>query len=206
MIAPIRDEHWVMLKGKRHPVYAGVLVAAHESGLLGIEVTVLQYPCAENGNTAVCSATVTMKGEDGRELIFAEVGDANSSNVGAHIAPHIIRMAATRAKGRALRDALALGIALVEEMGGDDEDSPRAPVGNGHRAPAPAAPEPEGRPAKHAQQCEWPSCERFLTGAQCAASQQKVQKYLCYTHLAELIKGREAKRAQALEAANADQS
>jgi hypothetical protein len=80
---------------------------------------------------------VTMKGDGQREQIFGEVGDANAANVGSRIAPHIIRMAATRAKGRALRDALALGIALAEEMGGDEEGH------NGHHT----APEP--RPAVH---------------------------------------------------------
>jgi hypothetical protein len=197
MIAEIRAEYWVLLQGKKHPTWPGVLVALHESGLLGIEVTVLQYPASDNGNTAVCSATVTMKGDGERDLLFTEVGDANATNTGPAIAKHIIRLAATRAKGRAGRDALALGIALVEEMGGDDEDSPRAPTSNGHRAAAPAAPEPEGRPVKHGQQCEWPECKRFLTGNQCNASQQKVQKYLCYAHLAELIQGRAKKLAEA---------
>jgi hypothetical protein len=129
----IRPEYMVNLKGKQHPLYAGVLVCAHENGLLGIEVSVTQYPTAENGHLAVCQAIVTMRGEDGRELVFTEIGDASPTNVGSMIAPHICRMAATRAKGRALRDALALGIALVEEMGPDTEPE------NGHRGGSAAA-------------------------------------------------------------------
>ncbi len=152
----IRDEYWVELKGRKHATYPGVLVALHESGLLGIEVTVLQYPTAENGNTAVCQATVTMRGDDGRELLFQEIGDASPANVGHHIAPHIIRMAATRAKGRAGRDALALGIALAEEFGPDAEEAPRTqqeprrepprarhdPQDQATRRPAAGAPDP----------------------------------------------------------------
>lgn len=131
-MAIIRDEFYVNFRGKQHPTWPGVLVALHENGVLGIEVTVLQYPSPENGQTAVCQATVTMPGKDGRELLFSEVGDANPTNVGSQIVPHIIRMAATRSKGRAGRDALALGIALFEELGPDSDPQEGH---NGHQRP-----------------------------------------------------------------------
>jgi hypothetical protein len=189
-MALIKDEYYVNLKGKRHPVYEGVLVALHENGLLGIEVTVLQYPCQENGMTAVCQATVTMRGEDGRELIFSEVGDASPANVGHHIAPHIIRMAATRAKGRAGRDALALGVALLEEMGPEVE----AHNGQQARPEARAAPQRARRdPEDEATQddpndplCEWPDCPRHVGADQSRRSREHFDKTLCANHEAQL--------------------
>ena len=105
--------------GKDHPTYAGVLNEAHKKGLKRIEVEILQFPTDENHFMCICSATVEMrvmidKGE--YTNVFTEIGDASPKNVNSMIAPHLIRMAATRAKGRALRDAVNIGQALKEEM------------------------------------------------------------------------------------------
>lgn len=121
----VKDEYWIELKGKRYPTYPGVLVAAHEEGLLGIEVQVLQYPTDDNQHTAVCQATVTMRGFDGRELVYTEIGDAGPKTCSPMIALASLRMAATRAKGRALRDAIALGVTLAEEIPDDEIQAER---------------------------------------------------------------------------------
>ncbi len=78
--------------------------------------------------------------EDGGR--FTGIGDASPDNVGRTIAPHIIRMAETRAKARALRDAVNIGVTALEELGEDvEEDSPRGVSTN--RSPhALAPPEP----------------------------------------------------------------
>ena len=47
--------------------------------------------------------------------------DACKGNVNPKIAPHIIRMAETRAVARALRLACNIGMCSVEELGGDLE-------------------------------------------------------------------------------------
>jgi hypothetical protein len=98
--------------------YAGVLALAHEDGLRSIRTKLVQIPDKENGQTAIVTAAVrTNKG------VFTGIGDANPGNVNRRIAPHLIRMAETRAKARALKDSANIGIVAIEELGelvGDD--------------------------------------------------------------------------------------
>jgi len=98
--------------------YAGVLALAHEDGLRSIRTKLVQIPDKENGQTAIVTAAVrTNKG------MFTGIGDANPGNVNRRIAPHLIRMAETRAKARALKDSANIGIVALEELGelvGDD--------------------------------------------------------------------------------------
>lgn len=103
----------VNIKGKDTPTYGGVLAEAHKKGLTNIETQLIQIPDAANNFMAIFKAIVTMK--DGS--VFTGYGDATPKNVNPMIAPHILRMAETRAKGRALRDAVNIGQALKEEMG-----------------------------------------------------------------------------------------
>jgi len=117
----LRPDEYANLKGKPYPLFRGVLREAHENGLLELSVKLLEAPSAENGQTAICEATAVFPGENGRERIFTEIGDCNERNCTPMIAAHRIRMAATRAKGRALRDALGIGEALMEELGGSEE-------------------------------------------------------------------------------------
>ena len=53
--------------------------------------------------------------ENGRR--FEGSGDATPSNVTKKVAPHFRRVALTRAKSRALRDALNIDMVAVEELG-----------------------------------------------------------------------------------------
>ena len=107
--------------GKTHVLYSGLLNEAHQKGLRGIRTELLQAPTQENGETTIVYAEATM--EDGR--VFSGIGDATPQNVGRNIVPHAIRMAETRAKARALRDAINVGGAALEELGGDEDDEPR---------------------------------------------------------------------------------
>lgn len=108
----IDPRYIITLNGKDYPLYAGVLNAAHERGIAKISASLVQIPFEENGMVAICEATVEMK--DGS--VFSEIGDASPRNVNAKIASALIRMAATRAKGRALRDAVNIGQTLFEEL------------------------------------------------------------------------------------------
>jgi len=124
----IRKDQIVDRQGRQFVLYAGLLDAAHRAGLMGIRTSLVDAPSQENRWTAIASAEVQFAWG-----VFTGIGDANAENVGRLIAPHIVRMAETRAKARALRDGLNVGMAALEELGADD-DGPRQERSN----PAPA--------------------------------------------------------------------
>jgi predicted nucleic acid-binding Zn finger protein len=117
LIPKLDDRFLTNIKGKDFVLYAGVLDLATQKGLLKLEVELLQYPTAENGKEAICRATAV--GKNGE--VFSDIGDANPTNCHAMIAKHLIRMASTRAKGRALRDMCNIGIACLEELADFDD-------------------------------------------------------------------------------------
>ncbi|MFZ2198936.1 MAG: hypothetical protein WAV13_14450 [Thermodesulfovibrionales bacterium] len=108
----IKDKSGRVIGTKDVVTYAGLLNLGHDNGLKRIDTQLLQFPSETNDFTAVFAATVeTEKG------IFKCHGDANPDNVNNRIVPHIIRMAETRAKARALRDAVNIGVVSLEELG-----------------------------------------------------------------------------------------
>lgn len=141
------------IKGKDFVLYAGVLDLANQKGLLRLDVEIIQFPNKENGNEAICRAVA--EGKNGE--IFADVGDANPKNCAEMIAKHVIRMASTRAKGRALRDMCNVGMACLEELESMDDvvgakvtekTTRKSPV-TLQKTPAPAnKTEPNTAPAK----------------------------------------------------------
>ena len=126
----MRDEFMIMRQGKQYVLYQGLLDEAHARGLRGIDTELVQVPTAENGNVALVKAVVEMEAAEGSEgtRTFSGIGDASPENVGRNIVPHIIRMAETRAKARALRDAVNVGATALEELSDGDEGS-AAPAG-----------------------------------------------------------------------------
>jgi hypothetical protein len=117
----MRDEFLITRQGKQYVLFAGLLDEAHSRGLRGIDTELIQVPNEGNGNVAIVKATADM--EDGRH--FSGIGDASPENVGRNIVPHVIRMAETRAKARALRDAVNVGATALEELS-DGDDAPPA--------------------------------------------------------------------------------
>lgn len=115
---PKLDKQFItQFQGKDFVLYSGLLDLAHQKGLRRISVEVEQFPTRDNENVAVCRACVeSVSGEE-----FIEWGDANPKNVNSKIVAHILRMAATRAKARALRDFTNIGMTCMEELGGSDE-------------------------------------------------------------------------------------
>ena len=117
----MREEYMIERQGKRFVLYAGLLEEAHSRGLRSIETELLQIPKAENGEVAIVRAVV--RTEEGK---YTGIGDASPQNVNRAIAPHLIRMAETRAKARALRDAINVGVTAFEELGGPGEETAEA--------------------------------------------------------------------------------
>ena len=112
------DERFVMeIQGREFVKYSGVLDLAHQKGLQSIQVEVIQFPTKDNGLEAVCKAIVESRHGD----MFIEFGDANPKNTNQKIVNHILRMAATRAKARALRDFTNIGMTCLEELADLDE-------------------------------------------------------------------------------------
>jgi predicted nucleic acid-binding Zn finger protein len=116
-VPKLDDRFMTNIKGKDFVLYAGVLDLATQKGLLKLEVSLLQYPSPENNFEAICHAVA--EGKNGE--VFSDIGDANKTNCHSMIAKHLIRMASTRAKGRALRDMCNIGIACIEELADFDD-------------------------------------------------------------------------------------
>lgn len=131
----MRDEFLITRQGKQYVLFAGLLDEAHSRGLTGIDTQLLQIPQEENGRVAIVKSTVQM--EDGRT--FSSIGDASPESVGRNIAPHLIRMAETRAKARALRDAVNVGATALEELSDGDDAPPATPYNSGHASQEPRA-------------------------------------------------------------------
>tara|TARA_R100001510_G_C7648922_1_gene206324 strand:- start:855 stop:1529 length:675 start_codon:yes stop_codon:yes gene_type:complete len=128
-------------------LYTGLIILAHEKGLQRIETEMVQ--CDWDAGRYVFKATVV--GKDGET--FVEYGDATKQNVGRNIEPHAMRMAATRAKARALRDFTGLGLCTKEELEADESDWELVPAGD-QAEPQPKAKKEQNKkaPSKPAQE------------------------------------------------------
>ena len=86
---------------------------------------------------AVCTARVRVFDAQNLDVVTLEtsgIGDADPSNVSPMMKGHLLRMAETRAKARALRDAVNVGMAALEELGPEE-----APAREPAREPGPVA-------------------------------------------------------------------
>jgi hypothetical protein len=107
----IKDEQGRVVGETDAVTFKGLLSLAHDDGLRSIRTEIVQLPSEDNGKTAVARSTV----RTGRG-VFTGIGDANPQNVNRRIAPHVIRMAETRATARALRLAVNIGEVAIEEL------------------------------------------------------------------------------------------
>mgnify|MGYP001281244625 CR=1 FL=1 len=142
----IRDKRGNVIGTKDVVTYPGLLSKAHEEGLIRIRTHLIQKPSKENGRTAIAKAFVETK--KGR---FDGIGDASPENVNSFIVPHLIRVAETRAKARALRDAVNIGVVSFEELNGDglsDDAATATNVPKNDSASRTRKPAPSPSPAK----------------------------------------------------------
>lgn len=135
----MKKEFIIERQGKSFVLYAGLLEEAHGQGLKEIGTQLLQVPSPENGSVAIVHATVET--ERGR---FSGLGDASPENTSNMMRAHTIRLAETRAKARALRDAINVGMVALEELGDEDaaRDSGPAPYEPSRQ---PSRPQPSPR-------------------------------------------------------------
>jgi len=106
--AAVPAQHLVTIQGKPFIRYAGLLQMAQERGLVSLTATWTH----NDGELSLAQAVATF--QDGRH--FEEAGDATPANTNRKVAGHFRRVALTRAKARALRDALGVDLVAVEEL------------------------------------------------------------------------------------------
>jgi len=144
----IKDRNGKIVGSKEVVTYQGLLSKAHDEGLKAIRTTLVQTPSEENGRVAIAKAEIeTEKG------IFEGLGDASPANVNSFIVPHLIRMAETRAKARALRDAVNVGVVSFEEMDGEALGEEVSASGSGARRST----ESDGREVRATQRGSFPT-------------------------------------------------
>jgi hypothetical protein len=168
---------------KEYPLYAGILAEAHALGLQSLTTKILQIPGSDNEYTAIVEATALFG--DGR--LFCDMGDASPRNVNARIATALLRMASTRAKGRALRDAINCGQTMLEELP-DLNSLDETPESAGDRASRAVQAAERERVADRVQQpaaangqmvCSNPACGKALTKGQHEVSTRAYGQPLC---------------------------
>jgi hypothetical protein len=107
-VPDVLRRHIVTIHGQPFVRYAGLLALAHQHELQSLVVELISV----SPELAVARATATFQ----NGMVFTEIGDATPENISARVRPHFIRMAATRAKTRALRDALGIDLCSFEEL------------------------------------------------------------------------------------------
>jgi hypothetical protein len=153
----IPREYVITQQGREYVLSDGLLhgLVQLSRGFYDLATEIVQLPTAENAQTAVATAKVTVfDPETGRVLRTATgIGDASPANVGRMVAIHCLRMAETRAVARALRHLLGVGLTALEELGqggaepaGDERTPAAAPKARpepswGQPAPPPVAAE-----------------------------------------------------------------
>jgi len=124
---PKLDERFIItIEGQDFVKFQGLLDLGHQKGISQIDVEPLQLPTSDNGNFAICKATVVSKSGES----FTDIGDANPGNCSSKVVKHLLRLASTRAIARSLRTFTNIGITCLEELGDDVVGS--NPNGNNH--------------------------------------------------------------------------
>lgn len=121
----IKDEFFIKRQGKRYVLYMGLLDEAHQQGLSCVDTQIIQEPTDQNGQVAIVKATVEITTMDDEAVVkhrsFSGIGDASPQNVSKHMVTRLLAMAETRAKARAMRDGINVGVTAYEELKDDQQ-------------------------------------------------------------------------------------
>jgi hypothetical protein len=108
----LNERFIIKIENKDFVQYAGLLDLGHQKGISQIEVDPIQLPTQDNGNFAICKATVISKTGDS----YTDIGDCSPQNCNSKVSRHLLRMASTRAIARALRSFTNIGMTCLEEL------------------------------------------------------------------------------------------
>jgi len=110
----IPEEFVTQISGKDFVTYEGLLNLFHENGGKSITTELVSKTLGKDESRETFFIfKATVEGERG---VYTGYGDACKGNVGSMIVKHMMRMAETRAKARALRDYNNVGVCSVEEL------------------------------------------------------------------------------------------
>ena len=138
----IKAGHVINLNGSNFVKYSGLVAMAHMKGINRIKTEILiQDVTSEDRITEEKSEEETVKvikktiktarvmiratvyGQAGEE--FTSLGTATQFNLKKNMLPFMFEMAETRAKARALRDFVGIGLTAWEEMPDFEPDRPK---------------------------------------------------------------------------------
>jgi hypothetical protein len=129
LIDEFKQKFSVDIKGKKAIKLEGLTAFAHEKGMWKFETKIVQYPSDQNGWTAICETVIGGYDYDPitekvREVIYSDIGDANSLNCGKMVAASYIRMASTRSQARALRKYTNIDMVCSSELSDVVDEAP----------------------------------------------------------------------------------
>jgi hypothetical protein len=105
------EDYVISRRGSDYVLYEGLLAEAHKQGLKAIVTRLVQAPAAGNGGLAICAAVVeTSRGH------FSGLGEARHIETTRFQGLGLIGLAETRAKARALRDAVGAIPTPIEDL------------------------------------------------------------------------------------------
>jgi len=133
----VDPRHLVKIGDSDFLAFEGSLEIAHQHGLNGLSTQIVQIPTEENKQCAIVTARVSVLSGD-----YMGTGVAQPSNVrGAHMIPHLLSMAETRAIARAFKVACNIGLTMLEEVGAPS-GNPEPPQGRRSNDPQESKPLP----------------------------------------------------------------